>query len=224
MKPTSTALGNRWLSRFVITSPDIDTDCYNIAASSSKMVCAYMATTSTGPEGDASGIGCFPQSTTQDFWNQCPPSIPNNFAMGCATGNCAGETGFPFECGKYIDSAQHDCPTCNGCTSAVRKGTACTAQNTSPGQNLWSCMGNCNYCSNGTCASVPNFQNGACTGGQVCCNGNCITSNPCNAICGTCGTASCRANGQQAACSAAGGTPDGNGVGCLPTNFCCCGA
>lgn len=170
LQPTSSVFTTRWL----VTGVDVDTDCYNISGTTTKMVCAtpWVATDTFG--GTTTMIGCMPQASTTDENNQCPPSIPNNYALGCATGLCAGETGYPFQCGRYTDGQQHDCPICAGCTNFSPIGANCTWQTTGMGAGLWGCDGECQACAGESgCVDYPTGT--ACTGtpGYYCVNGFC---------------------------------------------------
>lgn len=217
-----TASSSKALTRWLVTCPDIGSDCHY--AGNVELTCGKIATGTVF--GTTTAIGCQPQDPSEDLYDQC--ATGTSIALGCKTGYCGGIAlfgSFPWGCGWYYDGAQHNCPTCYGCPSSFDPSKdKCEAKTTSYGSGAYGCTGACKYCNGGTCGNVPNFNAGACTGGQLCCNGACATLSACQIICGTCGTASCRANGQQAACLSSGGTPDGNGAGCLPTNFCCCGA
>ena len=219
------ASSSRWCSDFVVAGTEAWSDCRQDAWGSTLVCNKFWYDTL---DGTTTAIGCMPQSDSEDLNNECPEPIPNNIPLGCKTGYCGGLGTYgatPWACNWYYDNAQHDCPQCYGCPESFNPTqTICEAKSSGPGTDQYSCIGECNYCAGGTCEQVENYQSGACTGGELCCDGACQTINACHQICNTCGTASCRADGQQMQCLIDGGTPDGNGVGCLPNNFCCCGA
>lgn len=220
------ASSSRWCTDYVVNYGYAQSDCLSSVIGTITCSKYFYGTL----DGESVPYGCAPQTDSEDLNNQCPPPIPNNVALGCKTGFCGGFAqtfgNAPYACGWYYDNAQHDCPQCFGCPSSFNPTqTICEAKTTSPNANPdYGCGGECQYCGAGNCLTVPDYQQGGCTVGNECCNGACITDNPCNAICNNCGTNSCRTSGQEMQCLIDGGTPDGNGLGCMPTNFCCCGA
>ena len=182
---------------------------HNCSSSPTTITCAKVQTSTSY------NINCMPQTNSQDLWNQCATT----YLGGCGTGDCSGTD---FACGVYQDNDQHGtCALqCQGCKS---DGTGCQGLTAAAGSLGCGTPGDiCTACASGSCLSLPDGT--PCGGSNTCQGGVCTAAgSPCQTACGG-GTNSCRANGQQGACFIAGGTPDGNDVDCIPTNFCCCGA
>lgn len=219
---TTTSIGNFFDAdkdiRFVVQKYEMGHNC---SSSPTTLTCGFQATTTDLVGGEVAYI-CAPQFGT-DYWNQC-----DGTGATCLTGNCSGGGpvgGSAFECGFYVDDAQHNCPTCYGC-SASSPTTSCTAMTTSGGSGSYGCSGECYKCSAGTCESAScEGQQCGCSGGQTCQSGVCVSLNVCQACC----QANAFANGTCVFPGKCGGPPYfGNSIICggncptPPQTECCC--